>query len=70
MRSRIIITILLFILSLSVALNLFQRQNQAITCENIDKQWKAELLYFLGHKNLDGDKDGIPCEHPLNQNDS
>jgi len=60
--SRIIITILIFILSLSVALNLFQRQNQAITCENIDSSWKAELLYTLGHKHLDWNKNGIPCE--------
>ena len=54
---------LLFLLSLSICLNLFQRQNQAVTCENIDKSWKAGLLYFLWHKSLDWDKDGIPCEN-------
>lgn len=70
MKSKIIIALLVFTLSLSICLNLFQRQNQAVSCENIDKQWKADLLYFLGHKHLDGDKDGIPCEHPLNQNDN
>ena len=54
--------LLLFLLSLSICLNLFQRQNAAVTCENIDKQRKADLLYTLGHKWLDADKDGIPCE--------
>ena len=55
--------ILLFILSLSICLNLFQWRNQAVKCENIDKQRKAELLYTLGHKGLDWDKDWIPCEN-------
>lgn len=58
-----IIIWLIFLLSLSVCLNLFQRQNQAVTCENIDKSRKAELLYFLWHKSLDWDKDGIPCDY-------
>lgn len=52
---------LIFLLSLSICLNLFQRRNQAITCENIDKKREADLLYFLWHKHLDGDKDWIPC---------
>jgi hypothetical protein len=56
------IRVLLLLLSLSIMLNLFQRQNQAVTCDNIDKERKADLLYFLGHKGLDGDKDGIPCD--------
>lgn len=56
------IRILLLLLSLSIMLNLFQRRNQAVTCENIDAKRKADLLYFLGHKSLDGDKDGIPCD--------
>ena len=68
MRSRIIITILLFILSLSIALNLFQRQNQAITCPNIDSSWKAELLYTLWHKHLDWNKNWIPCEYLVDEN--
>lgn len=55
--------ILLFILSLSICLNLFQWRNQAVKCENIDKQRKAELLYTLGHKSLDWDKDWVPCDN-------
>lgn len=54
--------LLLFLFSLSICLNLFQWQNAAVKCENIDKQRKANLLYHLGHKSLDADKDGIPCE--------
>lgn len=59
---------LLFLLSLSICLNLFQRKNQAVKCENLDAYRKAELLYSLWHKHLDWDKDGIPCEnlHPKN----
>ena len=54
--------LLLFLFSLAVCLNLFQWSNAAVSCENIDKQRKADILYFLGHKHLDADKDGIPCE--------
>lgn len=61
--SKIIIFILWFLLSLSIALNLFQRRNQAIVCSNIDKEWKAELLYTLWHKHLDWNKNWIPCEY-------
>lgn len=57
------ILLLLFLLSLSVCLNLFQWSNAAVTCENIDAHWKVDLLYFLWHKHLDWDKDWIPCEH-------
>ena len=60
---KILISILIFLLALSISLNLFQRRNQAVKCENIDKSWKAELLYTLGHKHLDGNKNGIPCEN-------
>lgn len=58
--------LLLFLLSLSICLNLFQRKNQAVKCENLDSYRKAELLYTLGHKHLDWDHDWIPCEnlHP------
>lgn len=49
--------LLIFLLLLSLTLNFFQWSNQAVTCENIDSQWKADLLYFLGHKHLDGDSD-------------
>lgn len=63
MKSKIIIALLVFTLSLSICLNLFQRQNQAVSCSNIDSYWKAELLYKLGHKHLDGNRNGIPCEY-------
>lgn len=59
---KIIGPVLLLLLSLSVCLNLFQWRNQAVTCDNIDAQWKINLLYNLGHKHLDADGDGIPCE--------
>ena len=55
--------ILGFILSISINLNLFQRRNQAITCENIDKERKAEVLFFLGHKHLDRNWNWKPCEN-------
>lgn len=57
------ILLLLFLLSFSICLNLFQWSNAAVTCENIDAHWKVDLLYFLWHKHLDWDKDWIPCEH-------
>ena len=60
--SKAIILVLLMLLSASICLNLFQRRNQAVTCDNIDAKRKADLLYILGHKHLDADKDGIPCE--------
>ena len=58
--------LLLFLLSLSLCLNLFQWRNQAVKCTNLDSARKADLLYTLGHKSLDGDKDWIPCNalHP------
>ena len=58
-----VILLLLFLLSLSICLNLFQWSNAAVTCDNIDAHWKVDLLYFLWHKHLDWDKDWIPCEH-------
>lgn len=62
------IYLLVFLLSLSISLNLFQWRNQAVKCENLDSYWKAELLYHLWHKSLDWDHDWIPCEnlHPNN----
>lgn len=60
-----IAAVLLMLLLWSIALNLFQRRNQAVNCENIDEQWKVDLLYKLGHKHLDADKDGIPCEENI-----
>lgn len=63
MKKRLLLVI--FLLSLSICLNLFQRRNQAVTCDNIDKHWKADLLYFLGHKHLDWDNDWVPCDHLL-----
>lgn len=62
-----VITVLLaLLLACSVCLNLFQRRNQAVTCDNIQDGRKAELLYKLGHKHLDADGDGIPCENLQN----
>lgn len=60
---KLLLIILLFILSMSISLNLFQWRNQAVKCENLNAYWKAELLYKLGHKRLDWDKDWIPCEN-------
>ena len=51
------ILFLVSLLSLSVSLNLFQYTNTEITCKKIDKRWKADLLYKMGHNRLDGDKD-------------
>lgn len=58
-----LVFLLAFLLSLSICLNLFQRRNQVVTCDNIDKRRKADLLYFLWHKHLDQDKDWIPCDN-------
>lgn len=63
MKKRVVV--LLMLLAASICLNLFQWRNQAITCDNIDSKRKVDLLYFLGHKNLDADKDGIPCEENI-----
>ena len=54
---KIMRALLMFLLLLSLTLNFFQRSNQAVTCENINSQWKVDLLYFLGHKHLDADLD-------------
>ena len=62
---KIINAILIFILSLSICLNLFQRRNQAVACYNLDSYWKAEILYKLWHKHLDWNKNWIPCENLL-----
>ena len=63
---KLINLIFFMLLSLSICLNLFQRRNQAITCENLDKAWKADLLFTLWHKSLDWDRDWIACDnlHP------
>lgn len=42
-----IVYFLVLLLSLSICLNLFQRKNQAVKCENLDAYRKAELLYHL-----------------------
>ena len=64
-----ILTILtLTILLLSVCFNVFMVSNYQANCSNIDSRWKADILYKLGHKGLDSDSDGIPCENlPYNQ---
>lgn len=65
--SKSIAILLIALLLLSLSLNLFQWSNTEVTCSNIDKKWKAELLYRLWHRDLDWDKDGIPCEYlPFN----
>ena len=56
------------ILALSMSLNLFLWSNNEASCSNIDARWKANVLYFMGHRGLDGDNDGIPCENlPYNE---
>lgn len=57
-----IIIMLVSLLCLSLSFNLFQYTNTEITCNKIDKRWKADLLYKIWHHKLDGDKDWIPCE--------
>lgn len=61
-----LIFMLISLLCLSLSFNLFQYTNTEITCSKIDKEWKADLLYKMGHHRLDGDKDWIPCDdlHP------
>lgn len=65
---RLALYLLWFLLSLSVCLNLFQWRNQAVTCDNINEHWKAELLYILWHKHLDWNKNWIPCEYLVDNN--
>lgn len=60
--SKIITTILLSLLLLSLSLNLFLWSNNEVKCENIDSRWKADLLYFMWHRSLDWDNDWTPCE--------
>lgn len=66
---KIIINSIIFcILWVSVCLNVFLIANYQSNCDNIDSRWKADLLYNIGHKNLDGDGDGVACENlPYNQ---
>ncbi len=58
-----IILISISLLCLSISFNLFQYTNTEITCKKIDSRRKADMLYKMGHKKLDGDHDGIPCEN-------
>ena len=61
---RIILNILIAsILRLSITLNIFLWSNNEVSCENIDSRRKADILYMMGHRNLDWDKDWIPCEN-------
>lgn len=62
---KIMRALLIMLLCMSIWLNAFQRRNQAVTCESISSQWRAELLYNLGHKHLDWNKNWIPCENLL-----
>ena len=57
-----LLILLLGLLCLSLSFNLFQFTTSEITCSKIDKRWKADFLYHMGHYKLDGDKDWIPCE--------
>jgi hypothetical protein len=38
-------------------MNIFLWSNNEVNCDNIDSRWKADVLYAMGHRNLDGDKD-------------
>ena len=51
------------ILIMSLALNLFLRSNNEVKCSNIDSRAKANILYIMGHRGLDWNKNGIPCEN-------
>ena len=65
---KILILLLISLLGISVSLNLFQYSSTEITCSKIDKRWKADFLYNMGHHKLDWDHDWVPCENlPLNQ---
>ena len=56
------------LLLLSLSFNLLQYSTTEIVCKNIDKRWKADLLYKIWHHRLDWDHDWIPCESlPLNK---
>ena len=47
------IWILFSLLMISISLNFFQYSTNEIVCKNIDKRWKADLLYDMGHHKLD-----------------
>lgn len=51
------------ILIMSLSLNLFLRSNNEVKCSNIDSRFKANVLYSMGHRGLDWNKNGIPCEN-------
>lgn len=53
----------LTLLLLSFSFNVFMVSNYQANCSNIDSRWKADMLYKLWHKGLDGDWDWIPCEN-------
>lgn len=57
------------ILLLSITLNIFLWSNNEANCDNIDARWKANVLYAMGHRNLDWDKDWIACENLPYNND-
>lgn len=63
MITKIVNTIIFCLLMLSLSLNLFLWSNNEVKCDYIDSRWKADLLYAMGHRNLDWDKDWIPCEN-------
>lgn len=55
--------IILWILAVSLSMNIFLWSNNEVNCDNIDSRWKADVLYAMGHRNLDGDKDWVACEN-------
>lgn len=64
----VISIIILTLLWVSISFNIFMVSNFQANCSNIDSRWKADTLYKLGHKGLDGDWDWIPCENlPYNK---
>lgn len=60
--------IILWILAVSLSMNIFLWSNNEVSCDNIDSRRKADILYFMWHRDLDWDKDWVPCENlPYNQ---
>lgn len=65
---KIINSLIITILLLSISFNIFMVANYQTTCENIDTRWKADILYKLWHRSLDWDWDWIACENlPYNE---
>ena len=64
----IINILLLWVLIVSLSMNIFLWCNNEVNCDNIDARWKADILYQMWHRSLDWDKDWIACENlPYNE---